>query len=53
VVSRIDDAMVLAEQFFARLLGDLAEFIVDVVDDAALFGDGNNRRFVESELDVG
>src|ERR1051326_5547278 len=52
VVSRIDDAVILAEQFFAGVLRDLTELVVDVVDDAALIGDGDDRGFIERKLDV-
>ena len=43
MVGRIDDAVILTQQLFARVFGDLAELVVDVIDDAALVGDRNDR----------
>ncbi len=42
MVSGVDDAMILAEQFVTRVFGDLAELVVDVVDDSTLVGDRND-----------
>ena len=52
VITGVDDAMVLPEQFCARVAGDLTELVVDVVDHAALIRDGDNRRLIERELQV-
>src|SRR5215204_1732180 len=53
VVGRVDDAVVLPDEFFARVLRDFAELVVDVVDAAGLVGDGDDGRLVERELEVG
>ncbi len=52
MVRGIDDAVVLAEQFFAGVFRDLAKLVVDVIDDAALIGDRDDRRFIKRKLDV-
>ena len=44
--------MVLPEQLFPRVFGDLAELVVDVGDDAALVGRGDDRREVERVTDL-
>ena len=44
--------MVLAEQLLARVLGDLAELVVGVVDDAADVRDRDNRRLVEGVAEI-
>ncbi len=45
--ARIDEAMVLPEQFGARILRDRAELVVRIGDDAALVGDGDDGVLVE------
>ena len=45
--------MVLAQQVLARIFRDATKSIIDVINDAALIGDGDNRRLIERELDVG
>jgi hypothetical protein len=52
VISGIDDAVIGAEQFLSRVLGDVAELVVDVGDDTAVVGRRDDRRLVEriSEL---
>ena len=52
MVAGVDNAVVLTEQFFARVFRDLAELVVDVVDDPALIGDRDDRRFIKRKLDV-
>src|SRR5262249_46570510 len=52
MITRVDDAMILAQQFPARVLRNAAEFIVDVIDNTCLVGDGDDRRLIERELDV-
>src|SRR5687767_15662536 len=49
VKPRVDDAMILSEQLLPRILRDLAELVVRVVDDAALIGDRDDRRLIEGE----
>ena len=44
--------MVLAEQLVARVLGDLAELVVDVGDDAAHVGRRDDRRLIERVADL-
>ena len=39
--------MVLADQLVARVFGDLTELVVDIGDDPALVGDGDDGRLVE------
>src|SRR5205085_6579621 len=41
--TRIDDPVVLTEQLAARVLGDLAELVVDVCDRTLLVGQGDDR----------
>ena len=45
--ARIDEAVVLPEQFGARILRDRAEFVVRIGDDAALVRDGDDGVLVE------
>ena len=52
VVSGVNDAVVLTEQLFTRILGDLAELIVDIINNAALIGDSHNCRFIKREFDI-
>src|SRR5216683_3696404 len=52
LITRVDDAVVLAEQFFPRVFRNAAELVVHVVNDATLIGDRYNRRLVERELDI-
>ena len=42
--------MVLSQQLFARVAGNLAELVVDVRDDAALIGEGDDGSLVEGLL---
>ena len=53
VIGRVDDSMILAEQFVPRVFRDFAEFVVDVVDYAALVRNGDDGRLIECKLDVG
>ena len=52
MIRRIDYPMVLAEQFVAAVLGDLAEFFVDVCDYPALVRACDDGVFVQSEFQV-
>src|ERR1700682_2562861 len=52
VITRINDAMILAEQLVTRVFRNTAELIVDIVDRAARIGDGHDGGLIESELDV-
>ena len=52
VGARVDDAVVLAEEFLAGKLGDGAELVVDVGDAAGGVGDGDDRMFVEGGFDI-
>jgi hypothetical protein len=52
MVGGVDNAVVLADQFFPGVLGDLAELVVDVGDPASLVGEGDDGRFVQGELQV-
>jgi hypothetical protein len=45
--SRVDQAVVLAEQFVASIAADLAEIIVYIGDDPARVGLGYDRMSVE------
>jgi hypothetical protein len=58
VVAGVEEAVVLAEEFFAGVAGDPAEAVVGVGDAAAGVGDGDDRvlvdgEFVEFEFAVG
>ena len=44
--------MVLPDQLLARVLGDLAELVVDVADDPGNVGGGDDRRLVEGIAEV-
>ena len=50
MVTGIDDAMVLPQQFPARIFGDRAELVVDVDDFPLRIGDGHNGMLVERGL---
>src|SRR5713101_5045726 len=50
MMTGIDDAMVLAEEFFAGIFRNLAELVVDVSDVAGGVGDGDNGMRVEGGL---
>jgi hypothetical protein len=52
MVRGVDNAVVLADQLFPGVLGDLAELVVDVGDPASLVGEGDDGRFVQGELQV-
>src|SRR4030095_12130683 len=52
VVAGMKEAMVLAEQLVPRVLRDLAELVVHVVDDAALICDRDDRRLIERIADL-
>ena len=52
VVAGVDDAVVLPEQLLAGVLRDLAELVVDVVDDPALVRPRDDRGLVEGVDDV-
>src|ERR1041384_3958521 len=52
MIAGIDNAMILSQQFFARVLGNATESVVDVGDSSALIGNRDDRRLIESELDV-
>jgi hypothetical protein len=51
-MSRVDDAVVLAEELLPGVLRDLAELVVHVGDDPALVGDGDDRGLVERVADL-
>ena len=53
VIARVDDPVVLSEQFLARVFRNMAERIVDVVNNAALICNRDDRGLVECELDIG
>ena len=48
----IDDAMILAEQFLARVFRDRAELVVHVGDLSLRVGDGDDGVLVERRLHV-
>src|SRR5260370_1255514 len=48
-----EDAMVLAQQFLARVFADGAELVVYVGDGSLHVGGGNNGMLVEGELLIG
>lgn len=52
MMSGVDDAMILAEKFFARVFRNLAKLVVDVSDVAGGIGDGDNGMRVQSGFDV-
>src|SRR6185369_7953602 len=53
VKAGIDNAMILAQQISAGESRDAAEFIVNIIDDAALICNCDNRRLVKRKLNVG
>jgi hypothetical protein len=53
MVGGVDNAVVMADEFFPGVLGDLAELVIDVGDPASLVGEGDDGRFVQGELQVG
>ena len=53
VVPGVDDAVVLAEQLRAGVLGDRAELFVDVGDPPLRVGDRDDRVRVERSLEIG
>ena len=50
MVTRVYYPVILPDQFFAAVFGDLAELVVNESDNAALVGDGDDRGFVEGKL---
>jgi len=52
VITGVDEAVILAEQFRARVFGDRAELVVDIGDFSLRVGDGNNGVLVESGLEI-
>jgi hypothetical protein len=52
MVPRIDDAMILPEEFFTGILRNRAEAFVHVRDLSGVVGHGHNGGFVEGELDI-
>ena len=50
--TRIDDAVVLPEEFVAEMLGDGAELVVDVGDLATGIGDGDNGVFIQRRFQI-
>jgi hypothetical protein len=52
MIGGVDNAVVLTKQLFSGILGDFAELVVDVVNDAALISDGDNSRLIKRKLDV-
>ena len=48
----IDEAVILSQQLFARILGDGAELVVHVRDGSLWIGNGNNGVFVQGGLQV-
>ncbi len=53
VVAGVEDAVIVADQLFARILADGAELFVYIGDGALHIGDGHDRVLVQSELLVG
>ena len=47
MVAGVHDAVILPEELVSRELRHLAELVVDVGDDAALVGGGDDRRLIE------
>jgi hypothetical protein len=43
MIAGVDDAVILAQQLFTRVFGNLAELVVDVIDDPALVSDCHDR----------
>ena len=52
MVAGIDDAVVLAEQFFARILRYCAKLVVDEGDLPLRIGDGHDGVFVQRGFEV-
>jgi len=52
VIVRVDDAVVLADQFVARIPGNLAKLVVDISDDPRDVGDRHDRRVVQRAFQV-
>ena len=52
MVTGIDDPVRFPQQLFARKFGDGAEFVIDVGDDAARVGDGDDGVLVERGLEI-
>jgi len=52
MMTGVDDSVILPEQLAAAELRDLAELVVDLRDDAALIGNGDNRGLIERIADL-
>lgn len=52
MVARIDDTMVLPDQFFTGVFGDRAELVVNVSDLSLAVGNGDDGMFVECCFDI-
>ena len=52
VITGVDNAVVLTQQFFPRVFRDATKLVVDVINDSALIGDRDNRGLVERKLDI-
>ena len=53
MIAGIDNAVVLAQQFFPRVFRDTAKLVIDEIDDSRLIGDRHDRRLIEGKLNVG
>ncbi len=52
VVPGVDQLMGLADQLFLRILGNLAEAVVDVGNPALSIRRGHNRRLVQGKFEI-
>ncbi len=52
MIARIDDAVILAEEFFTSVFGQLAEFLVRERDPPARIGNGDNRVRIDGSFQI-
>ena len=52
MMAGIDEAVILAQQFFPRILGDGAELVVHISDFPPGIRDGDNRVLIERRLQI-
>ena len=51
-MSRIDEPMILSEQFFSAVLTDIAKSIVDISNDTASVGNGHNKLLADRTKEI-